>query len=241
MPRLASLILATLPLVVLPGLKLTAQETPESLLLKATEARREAQELTLRAAAAFDRRGGDHFVAGRVKESVADFDMAVKLDPNREPWHWRRGISYYYVGEFEKGRRQFEGYQTVDSSDVENATWRYLCMARLSGVAAASKAILKIDDDRRVPMRQIYDLYAGKLKPEDVLKAARAGKPSPQALNRRLFYAHLYLGLYYEVAGKTELARKHLYKAADDHRIGHYMWDVAHIHANILRAKEKKN
>ena len=241
MPRLASLILAALPLVVLPGLKLTAQETPESLLLKATEAGRVAQELTLRAAAAFDRRGGDHFVAGRVKESVADFDMAVKLDPNREPWHWRRGISYYYVGEFEKGRRQFEGYQTVDSSDVENAAWRYLCMGRTAGAAAASKAILKIGDDRRVPMRQIYDLYAGKLKPEEVLKAARAGKPSPPALNRRLFYAHLYLGLYYEVAGKTELARKHLYKAADDHRIGHYMWDVAHIHANILRAKEKKN
>ncbi|HBO52685.1 MAG TPA: hypothetical protein DD471_11940 [Planctomycetes bacterium] len=240
MPRLASLILAALLLVVLPGLKLTAQETPESLLLKATEARREAQELALRAAAAFDRRGGDHFVAGRIEESVTDFDMAVKLDPNREPWHWRRGISYYYVGEFEKGRKQFEGYQTVDSSDVENATWRYLCMARLSGVAAASKAILKIGDDRRVPMRQIYDLYAGKLKPDDVLKAARAGKPSPPALNRRLFYAHLYLGLYYEVADQAELARKHLYKAADDHRIGHYMWDVAHVHANILRAKEKK-
>ncbi len=240
MPRLASLILAALLLAALPGFRLTAQETPESLLLKATEARREAQDLALRAAAAFDRRGGDHFVAGRIKESVADFDMAVKLDPKREPWHWRRGISYYYAGEFEKGKKQFEGYQTVDSSDVENATWRYLCMARLSGAAEASKAILKIGDDRRVPMRQIYDLYAGKLKPEDVLKAATAGKPPPPALNMRLFYAHLYLGLYYEAAGREKLARKHLYKAADDHRIGHYMWDVAHIHANILRAKEKK-
>ncbi len=240
MPRLASLILAALLLAALPGFRLTAQETPESLLLKATEARREAQDLALRAAAAFDRRGGDHFVAGRIKESVADFDMAVKLDPKREPWHWRRGISYYYAGEFEKGKKQFEGYQTVDSSDVENATWRYLCMARLSGVAEASKAILKIGDDRRVPMRQIYDLYAGKLKPEDVLKAATAGKPPPPALNMRLFYAHLYLGLYYEAAGREKLARKHLYKAADDHRIGHYMWDVAHVHANILRAKEKK-
>ena len=240
MPRLASLNLAALLLAALPGLKLSAQETPESLLLKATEARREAQDLALRAAAAFDRRGGEHFIAGRIKESVADFDAAVKLDPKREPWHWRRGISYYYVGEFEKGRKQFEGYQTVDSSDVENATWRYLCMARTVGTAAASKAILKIGDDRRVPMRQIYDLYAGKLRPEEVLKAARAGKPSPPALNRRLFYAHLYLGLYYEAAGKEELARKHLYKAADDHRIGHYMWDVAHVHANILRSKEKK-
>ena len=112
--------------------------------------------------------------------------------------------------------------------------------SRTAGTAAASKAILKIGDDRRVPLRQIYDLYAGKLKPEDVLKAARAGKPAPPALNMRLFYAHLYLGLYYEAAGKEELARKHLYKAADDHRIGHYMWDVAHVHANILRSKEKK-
>ena len=86
----------------------------------------------------------------------------------------------------------------------------------------------------------IRDSYAGKLKPEDVLKAARAGKPAPPALNMRLFYAHLYLGLYYEAAGKEELARKHLYKAADVHRIGHYMWDVAHVHANILRSKEKE-
>ena len=240
MIKTVSLPLATLLLAALPQLRLAAQDTPESLLLKANEAKREAQGLALRAAGAFDRRGGLHFIAGRVKESVADFDMAVKLDPGREPWHWRRGISYYYVGEFEKGRKQFEGYQTVDSSDVENATWRYLCMARTAGTAAASKAILKIGDDRRVPMRQIYDLYAGKLKPEDVLKAARAGKPAPPALNMRLFYAHLYLGLYYEAAGKEELARKHLYKAADDHRIGHYMWDVAHVHANILRSKEKE-
>ena len=232
--------LAALLLAPLFQASLLSQETPETLLLKAREAMREAESLALRAAGAFDRRGGEHFKAGRIKESVADFDMAVKLDAKREPWHWRRGISYYYAGEFEKGKKQFEGYQTVDSSDVENATWRYLCMARISGTVTASKGILKIGDDRRVPMRQIYDLYAGKLKPEDVLKAARAGKPAPPELNRRLFYTHLYLGLYYEAAGKEKLAREHLIKAAEDHRIGHYMWDVAHVHANILRAKEKK-
>tara|TARA_B100001013_G_C24604611_1_gene440443 strand:- start:798 stop:1526 length:729 start_codon:yes stop_codon:yes gene_type:complete len=240
MIKTVSLPLATLLLAALPQLRLAAQDTPESLLLKANEAKREAQGLALRAAGAFDRRGGLHFIAGRVKESVADFDMAVKLDPGREPWHWRRGISYYYVGKFEEGKKQFEGYQTVDSSDVENATWRYLCMARISGTDAASKAILKIGDDRRVPMRQIYDLYAGKLKPEDVMEAARAGNPSPRELNMRLFYTHLYLGLYFEAAGKGELARKHIVKAADDHKIGHYMWDVAHVHANILRSKEKE-
>ena len=100
MIKTVSLSLATLLLAALPQLRLAAQDTPESLLLKANEAKREAQGLALRAAGAFDRRGGLHFIAGRVKESVADFDMAVKLDPGREPWHWRRGISYYYVGKF---------------------------------------------------------------------------------------------------------------------------------------------
>ena len=100
MIKTVSLSLATLLLAALPQLRLAAQDTPESLLLKANEAKREARGLALRAAGAFDRRGGLHFIAGRVKESVADFDMAVKLDPGREPWHWRRGISYYYVGKF---------------------------------------------------------------------------------------------------------------------------------------------
>ena len=166
---------------------------------------------------------------------MADFDKAVQLDPERKPWHWRRGISYYYAGEFVKGQRQFEGYQTVDDSDVENAAWRYLCMARKLGVDEARKAILRIGDDRRVPMRQIYDLYAGRLKPADVIAATEAGDPSKREINQRRFYAHLYLGLYWEVHGNRQLAGKHLLLAADEHRIGHYMWDVARVHADLYR------
>ena len=47
------------------------------------------------------------------------------LRPDQEPAHWKRGISYYYAGRFDEGRKQFEGYQTVDDNDVENAVWRY--------------------------------------------------------------------------------------------------------------------
>lgn len=182
-------------------------------------------------------RGRENFRIGKIRESVADFDKYVELKPEIASRQWERGISLYYAGEFEKGAKQFELYQTFHNNDVENSTWRYLCMARSVGVGKARDALLPIENDTRVPMMQIYELYRGKLKPADVLAAAHAGEATEQARNMRLFYAHLYLGLYYEAAGDKESAKKHILEAADKHKIGHYMWDVARIHADRLREK----
>lgn len=190
-------------------------------------------------ATSYLRRGLVQFKAGKIKESIADFDRHIELDPSAKISHWQRGISYYYAGRFDDGRKQFEGYQDFDSNDVENAVWRFMCMVRSSDIAKARKAILKIGNDRRVPMRQVYDLYKGDLKPDDVFTAARADNPKPADLSRRLFYAHLYVGIYYDLLGDKKQAFEHLNKATEDHRIGHYMWDVARVHRDIL-AKERK-
>jgi lipoprotein NlpI len=187
-------------------------------------------------ALAYDQRGSQYFVLGEIEKSIADFDHYLALKPDQEAWHWKRGISYYYAGRYDEGRRQFEGYQTVDDSDVENAVWRYLCMARDQGAPAAREGLLKIKTDARVPMMEIYALYAGKATPEGVLAAARAGSPTPEALNARLFYAHLYLGLFYEAAGDAARAKAHLQTAARKHKIGHYMWNVADVHVQRLEA-----
>ena len=48
-------------------------------------------------------RGEDHFRHARIKESIADFDRELELQPDRAAEHWQRGISYYYAGEYEKG------------------------------------------------------------------------------------------------------------------------------------------
>lgn len=185
-------------------------------------------------AEAFDRRGSEQFKRGRIAESIADFDRFLALKPDAEPGHWKRGISYYYAGQYERGRKQFEGYQKVDTNDVENAVWRFLCMAKAVGVERARADILKVGQDRRVPMMRIYDLFAGQAKPEDVLAAARQGAPSSSELNQRLFYAHLYLGLYFDANGDKPKAVEHLAKAADKHLIDHYMGDVARIHLALL-------
>ncbi len=91
-------------------------------------------------------------------------------------------------------------------------------MARGHNVDEARKSLLKIKNDPRVPMMQIYALFAGQATPDDVLAAARAGNPSPQQLRERLFYAALYIGLYCEAMGDTERRpRTHLHGCRQIH------------------------
>lgn len=195
-------------------------------------------ELEPKRAEVYDHRGSERFKLGDVDGSLADFDHFLKLKPELIPHHWKRGISYYYAGKYEEGRKQFEGYQSVDDNDVENVVWRYLCMARTDGPDKARAALFKVRQDPRIPMMTLYGVFAGSAKPEEVFAAARAGNPAEAALHERLFYAHLYLGLYFEANGDGVQALEHL-KEADKHVIGHYMWDVAHVHVALLSKAPK--
>jgi lipoprotein NlpI len=190
-------------------------------------------------AEAYDQRGSSEFKLGKFAEAVADFDRFLALRPAEKPGHWRRGIALYYVGRFADARDQFKGYESVDTNDVENAVWHFLCSAKLEGVTKAQKAMLKIGKDRRVPMTEVYELYRGKLKPADVLAAAEAGAATASERKDRLFYAHLYLGLYYDALGDAKSALEHMNLAAGKYRSQHYMGDVARVHAEVLRTAAK--
>jgi lipoprotein NlpI len=191
-------------------------------------------ELDPKSAEAYDRRGSEQFKRGKIAESLADFDRYLELRPEERPGHWRRGITLYYAGKFDEGRKQFEGYEKVDTNDVENAVWHFLCTARVEGVEKARKSILKIGKDKRVPMMQVYDLYRGVAKPEDVLAATRDATFTREQMNQALFYAHLYLGLYYDATGDKKRALEHMTAAATKYRIEHYMWDVSRVASKIL-------
>jgi lipoprotein NlpI len=184
---------------------------------------------------ACDARGSAEFKRGRVKESVADYRRAIELRPEERAGHWRLGISLYYAGEYAAGRDQFAGYEKVDTNDVENAVWHYLCAARLDGSEKARAGMPKIGRDPRVPMMTVYDLYRGAAKPADVLAAAESGEAPAAERGRRRFYAHLYLGLYYDVTGDRQRALDHLTRAAEKYPIEHYMADVARVHRDLLR------
>jgi lipoprotein NlpI len=177
-------------------------------------------------------RGEINFKAGHFKESVADFDRVIELSPTQAPHHWQRGISLYYAGRFSEGRKQFESHQKVNPNDVENAAWHFLCAARESGVTNARNAMLTVGPDGRIPMKEVYALYRGKGSVEEVLAAAG---PAPEKWRRdALFYAHLYLGLYFDALGNAAKAREHITRAATDFETAHYMGDVARVHLRTL-------
>jgi lipoprotein NlpI len=188
---------------------------------------------------AYQLRGAAHFMLGKFAESVADFDRYLALRPAQKNGHWQRGISLYYAGKFDEGRKQFEGYEKVDTNDVENAAWHFLCVARKDGVAKARAGLLKIGKDKRVPMMQVYELFRGAIKPADVESAARGVGGSDEAKKRAWFYAHLYLGLYHDVSGDKKKALAHMRLADEKYRIGHYMGDVARVHSALLRKELK--
>jgi lipoprotein NlpI len=174
--------------------------------------------------AIFERAVAD-FLAGRIPESVTAFDELARLAPDSAPELWQRGIALYYVGRYADCRAQFEAHRLVNPNDVENAAWHFLCAARQESPEQARAALLPVGPDSRVPMRQVYDLFRGVLTPEQVMAAAGA---RPEAL----FYAHLYLGLYFDALGDRARAREHIAAAADERyeSLGGYMHTVARIH-----------
>jgi lipoprotein NlpI len=187
----------------------------------------------------FNQRGMARFKNAQIKESIEDFDAFLKLMPDKEPHHWQRGISYYYAGQYDKGRQQFDDYQRVDGSDVENVVWRAMCISRKDGFDKSKTSMAPVGFDRRVPMMTIYKLFKDEVKPEEVLKDAESKAPGNNDAKSRLFYAHLYLGLYYEQKGDKALTKDHLKKAVAIYDLGPYMWAVARTHLKLLeKAKE---
>lgn len=186
-------------------------------------------------AGALQRRGEAKFFAADIEGSIVDFDAFVALYPEQDPHHWQRGLSYYYAERYEEGKAQFERHQTVNTQDVENAVWHFLCAVRAPGgdVAAAQAGLIPIQGDSRVPMKEVHDLFAGRGSVEAVLEAARPDNDETLSDREKnhLCYAHLYLGLYFEAVGETEKSAKHIKLAAVDYEMPHYMGKTARVHA----------
>ena len=191
-------------------------------------------------AIAHQNRGVANFYEGNIDAAIADFDAYLLHYPERAPQHWQRGISLYYADRFEEGVKQFEIHQTVNTQDVENAIFHFICAARIKSIGPekARKNFILITADRRIPMVELHALFAGSGTEEAVLEATNAA--SDQRRNNALCYAHLYLGLYHEALGNPKQSLTHIRKAAEDYTQDHYMGQVAKVHLKLRTAKEKE-
>lgn len=176
-------------------------------------------------------RGMIYFKLGRLLESLQDFNKAEELNPQLTPYLWQRGINYYYLGKYAKGARQFELDLSVNSQDVEETLWRYLCIAQLENSLSARECLLPVRYDLPFFMRQIYRLFAGKSSVEIILDTFNNHEL------RDLFYINLYLGLYYEAQKDQKNSIFYIDKAIDC-KIDDYMWYLAYLHRQLRNNKQ---
>lgn len=194
---------------------------------------------------AYSRRGDAHFFLGDFKKAVADYEKMVQLNPKLGPSHWRRGIAYFYAGQYKKAAKQFEIYNTFDMVDRENGIWRFFSQAKAYGIKTARKNLLKYKTTDREPFGDVYKLFAKKIEPEQILKNIDSAKIGKGEREKRLFYAHLYIGLNHAVEGRNKPAIKHLREAVANQwgpKAGfgpNYMWHVGRLHFELLTKAKK--
>ena len=194
----------------------------------------------------FSRRGDALFFRGRFAAAVADYEKMVELQPGLKTSHWRRGIAYFYAEQFKQAAHQFEIYHSFDNVDRENGIWRFLSQVKAYGLKKAREGLLKYEKDDREPFPAVYKLFAGTMTPDEILKQIAAADVSDNEREKRLFYAHLYIGLNHAVEDRLVEAAKHLQKStANKWGPGagfgpSYMWHVGRVHLALLK-KNKKN
>ena len=176
--------------------------------------------------------GEFYFANGQPEESALVFDRVLKRQPAIKPQLWQRGLALYYADRFSDGVDQFESHQTFNSQDVENAVWHMLCKAKISSVDEARKALIPIERDRRVPMPEVYELFAGRGSVESVIQAAEAsGRPGA------IYHGLLYVGLFHEMMGETEQSKAAIEKAVavNPFEKTSFMGNVAATHAAVRK------
>lgn len=203
----------------------------------------EAMKLGFKQPSAHHKKGCLHFELGNMSESLKEFDRFAELQPSSARWLWQRGIACYYMKKYKAGAAQFVSYQSADSTDVENAVWRYLCQSKFDGKKKARASMLPIKNDTRVPMMEVYRLFRGESKPERVLAVLKKEKSTGPQAKTQQFDAHLYLALFYDSEGQLAAAKDHIDMAIKQARHGDNMWCVAvkhqkHINEQLANAKK---
>lgn len=191
---------------------------------------------------AYSSRGDARLFLGDFRGAVADFEKMIALDPKQDAPHWRLGIAFFFAGDFAKSTRQFEKYHAYDGRDRENGIWKFLAQAKTDGIAKARTQMLAYTRFDREPFPSLYEMFAGKKSPDDVL--AEVEKKGLMTQAEVVFFANYYVGLEEDMLGNCARALELLEKAVAssagrDARGGTgYMWHVARLHWERLRSKK---
>ena len=191
----------------------------------------------------FSSRGDMRLFLGDFEGARVDYEKMIELKPALEVSHWRLGIAYFYLEEYEKAARQFQIYHNYDSVDRENGIWRFMSQFKSKGLKTAREGLLKYEKDDRPPYPLLYEMFAGRLPPDEVFTRIEAFNYPPDYRERVLFHATFYVGIYLELVEKKQDIAQNLLKKAFENQYGQstgtYMWQVARLHYFQMLKKSK--
>ncbi|MCC9602470.1 tetratricopeptide repeat protein [Stieleria sp. JC731] len=173
---------------------------------------------------------------GKVDESVKLFDRYAEARPQAKPYLWQRGIALFFAGKFDEGAKQFEIHREVNSNDVENAAWHFLCVAKSKSPDEAKKLLLPAPGDWRIPMEEVLQLLHDGNTERVISKMESTEEDSSTGKSAR-FYGHLYLGLYADAMGDETKAKAEMKKSVS-FAGANYMGDVARVYLERLSQKD---
>lgn len=178
------------------------------------------------------------FRLGRYAEAVDDYTTAARGGrPHDDDSCWERGLAQYYAGDFRGGAEQFARYHQVGATDIENGLWYFLCVAMTDGVGPARKAMFAYPRKRGAPFPALLALYLGQGDAEAVLAEADDATVPESERRERLFYAHYYLGKYYQLFGPLTKARFHIEKSLT-YPLPHFMYICAEADLRRLNSDD---
>jgi hypothetical protein len=121
---------------------------------------------------------------GFFPQAVSDFEKFHAMDPTQESSRWRLGIAYYFAGEYVKSEQAFEKYYEFDSHDRENGIWKFLAQAQVKGIKTAQDDMLVYKEFDREPFPILYEMYAGKKTPDEVMEPVGSTKTKRRCFSR---------------------------------------------------------
>jgi len=112
----------------------------------------------------------------RYAEAAADFEFAIRLDPQNVDCWYHLALSYFLMGDYERAEKVYKTCYKMSDEDLDVISctdWLWMTLRRLGKREEAEKLLERITPDMKPGMVVSYHrrllMYKGLIKPEELM------------------------------------------------------------------------
>lgn len=143
---------------------------------------------------------------GRYEEAVASCERGVELKGDRPVYVMKRGLAYWFAGDYEKALPDVSAYKTREPADAAwIPLWEWALHHQVGDAEAAGEALTEAARSEDATVRELAQLLGGSTAVRDL--------PASATDEEARFKARVILGLHATLAGDLAAAKAHLEEA----------------------------